>query len=79
MASEVTPSDGNTYAVNVGSATLRDSNGNAISCADIADGDVLAVLGQIRDDGGIDCHEAEQQADGGPGRKSTSSGPGSSS
>ena len=70
MVSEAAPSDGNRYAVDVAAATLRNMSGSAIACGDLSNGDVLNVQGEIRDDGGIDCHEADRRrGDGsGPGR-----------
>ena len=69
MVSSVTPADGNSYPVDVGGAALRDSDGNPISCDDITGGDVLSVQGDVRDDGGIDCREADRRPppDGGHG------------
>jgi hypothetical protein len=61
MVSEVTPDDGNHYPVNVQSATLRDSTGQPIQCGDLASGDVLSVQGQVRDDGSVDCREADRR------------------
>jgi len=61
MVSEVTPDDGNHYPVNVSSASLRDSTGQPIQCADLAAGDVLAVQGVVRDDGGVDCREGDRR------------------
>ena len=71
MVSNATPDDGNSYPVDVGGAALRDSDGNAIECGDLASGDVLNVQGDVRNDGGIDCHEADRRppgnGGGGPG------------
>jgi len=65
MVSEATPDDGNRYAVNVQGAILRDSAGAPIQCPDLSTGDVLSVQGLVRDDGGVDCHEADRRR--GPG------------
>ena len=62
--SQATPDDGNRYPVNVQGATLRDSAGAPIQCADLSSGDVLSVQGLVRDDGGVDCHEADRREGG---------------
>jgi Carboxypeptidase regulatory-like domain len=61
MVSEATPNDGNHYPVNVQSATLRDASGMPIACGDLSAGDVLAVQGLVRDDGGVDCDRADRR------------------
>ena len=63
MVSRATPDDGNRYGVNVQGATLRDSAGAPIQCTDLSSGDVLLVQGLVRDDGGVDCREADRRGD----------------
>ncbi len=75
MVSSSAPGDGNSYPVDVEGATLQDSDGKAISCGNLAAGDVLTVEGDVGDDGSVLCRQADRQPPGpstGPGK----SGPG---
>jgi hypothetical protein len=65
LVSRRSPNDGNTYTVHLGSTEVRDSHGNALRCPDLHGGDVLAVLGDVRDDGSVDASETRRNGENG--------------
>jgi uncharacterized membrane protein YgcG len=59
VVSRETPNDGNTYSVDLASASVRDSAGNPIGCANLTMGDPVGVDGEVASDGEVDANVVE--------------------
>jgi hypothetical protein len=59
VVSRETPNDGNTYSVDLASASVRDSAGNPLDCANLASGDSVGVDGEVAGDGQVDANVVE--------------------
>jgi hypothetical protein len=79
MVSRETPNDGNTYTVDLGSASVRDPAGNAIGCANLTSGESVDVDGEVGSDGEVEARsvEVEEGSGGGDGGGGMGSGEGS--
>ena len=79
MVSRETPNDGNTYTVDLGSASVRDSAGNPLGCANLTAGESVDVDGEVGSDGEVEARsvEVEDDSGGGDGGGGMGSGEGS--
>jgi hypothetical protein len=78
MVSRETPNDGNTYSVDLGSASVRDRAGNPLGCANLTSGESADVDGEVGGDGQVDAHSVEvDDGSGGDDGGGTGSGGGS--
>jgi uncharacterized membrane protein YgcG len=69
VVSRETPNDGNTYSVDLASASVRDSVGNPLDCANLTSGDSVGVDGEVAGDGQVDANvvEVDEGSGGGDG------------
>src|SRR5262249_42403597 len=67
VVSRETPNDGNTYSVDLASASVRDSAGNPLGCANLTSGDSVGVDGEVAGDGQVDANVVEVDDDSGKG------------
>jgi hypothetical protein len=65
VVSRDTPNDGNTYSVDLASASVRDSAGNPIGCANLTSGDSVGVDGEVAGDGQVDANVVKVDNSGG--------------
>jgi hypothetical protein len=79
MVSRATPNDGNTYTVLLDSATVRDQNGNSLTCASLSAGQSADVDGEVRADGNVQARSVEVEHESGEGGGGGSSGGGGTS
>ena len=79
MVSRETPNDGNTYTVDLGSASVRDRAGNPLGCANLTSGESVDVDGEVDSDGEVEARsvEVEEGSGGGDGGGGMGSGEGS--
>jgi hypothetical protein len=59
IVSRDTPNDGNTYSVDLASASVRDTSGNPLGCANLTSGDSVGVVGEVAGDGQVDANVVE--------------------